>query len=257
MNAAVQLAVADDAVFRRKAEQEELRQRIGAGTSFVVHGEGGAGKTFLIQHVIQGSARILYCADSGSGQSVFRALAGELLAKKDPLLHRAWGRSASRVIKTKSTLALRGLVLDALRAGHYWVVLDHLRRTSASLASGVRDMVFYGNATIIGVSRSAHLEDLGFMASLFTLPSERMPIRSFGSEDAAEFAQQVASRAGLHAENLREFLRLVVERSGGLPGGIVAMIKMALFPKYRTGGHIKFAPLYIDFRLAWHAANAY
>ena len=32
---------------------------------------------------------------------------------------------------------------------------------------------------------------------------------------------------------------------------------MATLPKYRIDGHIKTSPLYIDFRLAWHAANAW
>ena len=45
--------------------------------------------------------------------------------------------------------------------------------------------------------------------------------------------------------------------SHGSPGAIIRMVEMATLPKYRIDGHIKTSPLYIDFRLAWHAANAW
>ena len=100
------------------------------------------------------------------------------------------------------------------------------------------------------------MEDLGFLASCFSLRSDQMLIRSFPPDLAHEFAKQVAVRLGFYAENGGEFLEKVVASSGGQPGNMIALIKMALLPRYRTAEMIKFAPLYIDFRLAWHAANA-
>jgi hypothetical protein len=241
----------------RDRELTELRRRIRQDKSFLVHGESGAGKTFLVRLAAREFPRILYCADSSAGQPVFHSLARELLAANDHVLRRACGRSGAEMIKEKSTLALRGLVMDALHGGRYWVVLDHLSRTSAGLASDVRDMMFWGHTPVLVVARSTHMEDLGFLTALFCLPEERMHVRPFDLATASAFTEQVAALYGFDASNRDDFLRRVVQLSDRLPGRIVTLIKMGLLSRYRTGGHVKFSPLYIDFRLAWHAANAY
>jgi hypothetical protein len=243
---------ASESVFGRDAELAELRQRLCAGSSFVLHGEAGAGKTFLLRHALWDKPRTLYCDDSGSGKSVFFTLASAMLAAKEPCLRRACGRAGAQALKVKSAVALRGLVLNALHDQPHWVVLDHLQRTSASLAADIREIMYWGNSSIIAVARSSHMEDLGFLASFFGVQSERMRLRPFAPAVAQEFAQLLADRAGLWAANREEFLGKVVEHSGGLPGRITAMIEMAALPRYRSAGsHIKFAPLYIDFRLSW------
>jgi len=52
------------------------------------------------------------------------------------------------------------------------------------------------------------------------------------------------------AQNQQEVRQKVVEYSGGNPGGIIAMVKMATQQKYRSNERVKLSPLYIDFRLA-------
>jgi hypothetical protein len=241
-----------ETVFGRDAELAELRRRLRAGTSFVLHGDAGAGKTFLLRHALRGERRVLYCGDSGNGKCVFFTLASAMLAAKEPRLRRACGRAGVQALKIKSAIALRGLVLDALHDQPHWVVLDHLQRTSAGLAADIREILFWGNSFLIAVARSPHMEDLGFLASFFGVQSEKMRVRPFAPAVAKKFAQLLADRAGLSASNREEFLDKVVEHSGGLPGAITAMVQMAALPRYRSGGtHIKFAPLYIDFRLSW------
>ncbi len=248
---------ADAFVFGRGAELQELRRRLQERTSFLVHGDSGAGKTFLLETVRSRQARILYCRDSGSGQFIFLALANALLAVNARRIRHACGRAGAQVLKSKSTMSLRGLVMDSLREDEYRVVLDHLRRTSAGLAADVREIIFRGDTPVTAVARSAHMEDLGFLTTFFLLQSDQMLIRPFPPDLAREFAEQTAAQMGLYAENRSQFLERMLERSGRLPGNIVALIKMALLPRYRTAGYIKFSPLYIDFRLAWHTANAW
>jgi len=255
MNASKQ-PVSNDVIYGRAVELDELRRRLRGGPSFVIFGDSGAGKTLLLKCAIQDHPCVLYCPDSTTGQSVFRHLAHALLLAKDPHISRACGRYGTRKLEAKSTLQLRGLVMDAIAAGHYWAVLDHLRQPSASLASDIRDMMFRGNTSVVAVARSAHMEDLGYLASFFALRSEKMHIRPFERQIATEFAERCARQSGLAASNREEFLKRVVEFSGGLPGNIVALIKMALLQKYRTAEYVKAVPLYIDFRLARHAANA-
>jgi hypothetical protein len=245
-----------DALFGRNVELNELQRRLRLGPSFVVYGDSGAGKTLLLRCTTNESSRFLYCPDSTTGQSVFRHLAHALLAARDPHIRRACGRYGAHKIEASTTLQLRGLVMDAIAAGHYWAVLDHLRQPSASLASDIRDMMFRGNTSVVAVARSAHMEDLGYLASFFALRSEKMHVRPFDHQLATEFVHQCANNVGLAASNREELLSRVVELAGGLPGNIVSLIRMASSPKYRTADYVMIAPLYIDFRLAWHAANA-
>jgi len=241
-------------VFGREKELAELRRRLSTRASFVLHGRSGAGKTFLLRHVLCAFPNVLYCPDSPAAQSVFQSLATELVSAKNRRAQHSLHKG--RTIKNKSTVTLRGIVLEALRDGDYWVVFDHLQAPAAALSADIRDIMFYGNTRVLAVARSAHMEDLGFLAPIFVLRSERMPLPNFGRSEARRFAEESAQLEGLIASNLSDSLDRIVELSDGSPGAIVAMIKMALLPRYRIQGHIKISPLYIDSRLAWHAANA-
>jgi AAA ATPase domain len=245
-----------DGVFGRDRELAELRRRLEVRESFVLHGPPGAGKTFLLRQVISSFPRVLYCDDTSISQGMFRGLATELLRDKNRHVASKLGRGGAE-LRRKSAIAVRGIVLDALHEGSYSAVLDHLRCPSAALACDIRDLRNWGNTCVIAVARSAHMEEMGYTRSYFALQSERMELKNFDGKEALAFAEYLAQRSALYASNREEFLRKVVEFSSGAPGAIATMISMASLPQYRCGDHIKVSPLYIDSRLAWHAANAY
>jgi hypothetical protein len=242
-------------LFGRRKELDELIRRFSTRESFVLYGVSGTGKTFLLHHVTGASPNVLYCPDSSAAQLVFQSLATGLLMARDHYARRSLHNG--RTLRNKSTIALRGIVLTSLREGSYRIVLDHLRAPAAGLASDIRDIMFYGGTPVVAVSRSPHMEDLGFLAPLFVLGSERMELPTFSRGETAKFACEVAQRMHLAAMNLTDFLERIVTLSQGSPGAIIAMVQMAARSKYRSDGYIKTSPLYIDFRLAWHSANAW
>jgi hypothetical protein len=166
-----------DFVFGRDKEIAELRERLSARESFVLHGSSGTGKTFLLQRVTQALPGTLYCSDAASPQVVFQSLALALLASRDRFVRSCFRNP--RVVNTKSAISLRGIVLDALRRGTYLVVLDHLRGPAAALSADARDLMFYGGTPVVAVARSAHMEDLGFFDSYI-----RVALRTY---EAGEF----------------------------------------------------------------------
>ncbi len=245
----------DDFVFGRQEEMAELRQRLSARKSFVLHGPSGSGKTFLLHRVVCNLPEVLYCPQAASPQLVVHSLALRLVELRD-----RYTKSSLRnaqAVKLKSTISLRGIVLEAVRRGRYFVVLDHLQGPAAALSADTRDLMFYGETPIIAVARSAHMEDLGFLTPMFPMRAERMRLSNFGHPEATQFAEEIACRIDLWATNLPEFLERVVDLSHGSPGAILQMLRMARIPRYRLNGYIKTSPLYIDFRLGWHAANAW
>lgn len=241
-------------LFRRDKEIAELGQRLSERKSFVLHGPSGSGKTFLLRRVIQAFPGVLYCPDAASPLLVFQSLTLALLASKDRFV-RSHFRNL-QAVRNSSSISLRGVVLDAVRRENYFVVLDHLCGPAAALSAETRDLMFYGGTPVAAVARSAHMEDLGFLTPIFALRTERMRLANFTRPEATQFAGEISRRFQIHAFNLPEFLERIIELSQGSPGAIRRMIQMAMLPKYRLDGYIKTSPLYIDFRLAWHAENA-
>jgi hypothetical protein len=98
------------------------------------------------------------------------------------------------------------------------------------------------------------MEDTGFLQPLYSDRHDRYELKKFDSATAEQFAQAMVKRAELSASNMKEFLGKVLELSEGNPGAILSMLQMAKYPKYRSDEHIKFSPLYIDFRMNWSPA---
>jgi hypothetical protein len=242
--------MATESIFGRDADLERLRHMLGKRRSFLLHGPTGVGKSLLARQLASESNDILYCSDSATPQTIFRTLAAELLNRRAARVVKAFGRLER--IKQMSAVSLKGVVVDALATGTYWIVLDHLRCPSQILASSVRELANRGSTPVLAITRSAHMEDVGFLRSMFAGGSEKYSLLNFESDTALVFAENIATRVALTTSNTSEFLDKVVKYSGGNPGAIIAMLNMTKNPKYRSNdGRIKLSPLYIDFRLGW------
>jgi hypothetical protein len=237
-------------IFDREEERQGIRQRLAKRRPFLIHGPAGVGKTLLLRSVLSEFPSILYCEDSATTHTMFRSLAHSLLRLDNP--HARTVFRNEEAIKTKSAVSLKGIVMDALNQGEYSVVLDHLKRPSYSFAAAVREIMGWGSTPVSAVGQSSHMEDVGFLQTLYSDRSEKYEVRNFETSVAEQFARELVARAGLSASNLSEFLDKVLEFSDGNPGAIGAMIEMANYPKYRSDEHIKITPLYIDFRMNWN-----
>lgn len=236
------------AIFGRDTELAELKRRLAEPKPFLFHGPSGIGKTLLLKSCCAGTA-VLYTAASKSPQALFRSVAELLYEIGDPTTRRIL---AGTLPSAKSARSLKGVVLDALRANQRTLVIDQLLRPSQATGGAVREMMHAG-AVIVSVARSAHMEDAGYVLALYPYKEEKLEIRPFDPKTALEFATTNANDFGILAENRQEFLERVVEYGKGNPGVMLALLRKAVQPKYRTGDHIKIAPLYIDFRLEWNA----
>ena len=206
-------------------------------------------------HVMPAVGHVLYCPASSSPQAVFRCLAELLVARCDATILRIC-HGHSDFLLGKSSISLKGIVINTLRAGNYLIVLDHLNRPSPVLAAMVSEVMLSCSTPIVAVARSVHMEDAGFVSPLLPDRSERLAIKNFDSDVAKAFALEVCSRQQLSAENLNSVLDSMIKSSEGNPGAILRMIAMAKQSKYRSDDHIKWSPLYIDFLMEWAAANA-
>jgi DNA polymerase III delta prime subunit len=240
-------------IYNRENEKQAIRQRLEKRRPFLIHGPTGVGKTLLLRSLLPEFPSALYCEDSAAMHVVFRSLANSLLHLRSPRARTAFRNEEA--IKTKSTISLKGIVMDALNEEQYTIVLDHLRHPSHSFAAAVREMMAWGSTPVCAVARSSHMEDTGFLQPLYSDRSEKYEIRNFEKSVAEQFAREVVRHTNLTASNMNEFLDKILQFSEGNPGAIVALVETAKHPKYRSAEHIKISPLYIDFRMNWRVAG--
>jgi predicted AAA+ superfamily ATPase len=72
------------AIFDRVEEVEQLRQRLAARRSFLLHGPAGVGKSTLLSLLWPQFPNVLYCAQNPTSQALYRNLARLLLAASHP-----------------------------------------------------------------------------------------------------------------------------------------------------------------------------
>lgn len=234
-------------IFDREEERQRIDQFLVKRRPFLLFGPSGVGKTLLLCNVLSEFRSVLYCDDSSTTNVVFRSLAHSLLRLGSPRAKKSFRDEDA--IATKSAVSLKGIVMDALREGDYSVMLDHLKRPSYSFAAAVREIMSCGSTPVSAVARSSHMEDTGFLQPIYGDRSQKCEIRNFDDTTAEQFAQETIKRRGLSGSNIAEFLNKVLEFSAGNPGAIITMVDMARYPKYRSQGHIKISPLYIDYRM--------
>ena len=241
--------VARPTIFDRVEEIEQLRQRLAGRRPFLFHGPTGVGKTLLLSLVLPEFPDILYSSQNPTPQALYRNLAGLLLAADHPVFTKACPNSLLS-LQAKTAVSMKGLMRDALWNSKYLVVLDHLVRPSQSLAASIRELMLNWSVPVVAVSRSTHMEDVGFVLPLFPDRTEKFGVRNFDPDTAQLFATTYAERKGLIAENLGQFLGKIVEYSDGNPRAMLKMIHLAKDPKYSHGNQIKITPLYIDYKIA-------
>ncbi|HVZ16927.1 MAG TPA: AAA family ATPase, partial [Terriglobales bacterium] len=147
-------------VFGRDEELQEIRCRLAKRKPLLIHGPEGVGKTFLIKHLLPEFPDFIYCEESATIQSVFRAVMEALWERGDGRVRQSCGRSGRTAIRSKSATNVKGVVMEALHDAHYCIILDHLKRPPYAFAAGVREMLNWGGTPVITLAQSCHMEDV-------------------------------------------------------------------------------------------------
>lgn len=209
----------------------------------LVFGEEGVGKTRLLEVFVKTQPHALYVGRVRAPRDLVFGLIERLQS-----LNRRDLRLPGNP-KSLTTSSLKGVIQRSLDQAPFLLVLDHLSGPSRVVTGMIKEMNYYGRTPIIFASRTPHMEDIGTLQPMCADRSERIELKNLSPAIALEFAQREADRTALWASNLEQALHSFVEWSGGNPGSILHMIKMAHLPKYRLGDQIKAHVLYLDYRM--------
>ncbi len=220
----------------RERELDRLKTMLHARKSFLLYGPVGVGKTVLISSAVVGFPNMLVCTACSSVKNFFVQLVAALAERKEKSVVGSLGSTSLVAVKSKSTVALKGIAARALVSHSHTVILDQLGFVSHTFATAIRHFSSETNTPIVAIGRSVHMEDIGFIANMFPDKSERMEIKNFDSACATEFATGVVNKYGIHADNLQEVIHKIVEFSDGNPG---AMLWMAQMASKRSTGQIR------------------
>ena len=228
----------------REEELDRLLKQAMQRKSMLVYGAEGAGKSRLLRRFVEGQPLALYVAQIRSPRELLLALLQAMHSANEQI-------EAPENSSALSSTSLKGIAHRALDAQPFLMVLDHLEGPSRIVTGTIKDLHFFGRTPVIFASRSPHMEDIGDLRPLCALKSERVEIANWPQPIALEFAQRQAVSLQLRASNLDAILPQLVEWSGGNPGAILQMLKMAQLPQYRAGEQIKAHILYVDYRMGY------
>ena len=219
----------------RRQEGKALLAAIKSRQSRLILGPPGIGKTRLIEECL-----------ATSGASAIRV-------EQPPVLHYLLmslavelgcvsGRYSNLIHAT--SVHLKALVLDVLRAKPHCVILENLDHGDPRIYRFLQDVYYVPNACLIVTSRSANR--IGYVSRLLWDPRERIELKPLTGAESRRLFDLAARIFGLDSYEPDEFRDKVIEAAHGNPGQIIAMCRMATRPEYRAGRYIKFLPLRID-----------
>jgi hypothetical protein len=226
----------------RTVELERLISRAQERKPLLIFGPEGVGKTRLLQEFARIHALALYVPQAKSPHDLLLSLVESLRAKLGV-------RSLPSHTSTMSTSGLKGTVDRALNARPFLLIVDQLQGPSRVVTKIVKELAYYGRTPIFFSARSPHMEDIGALQALCHDKKERLEMMNWPPEIALEFARREGERLDLWANNLDVALQSIAHLSGGNPGSILGMLKMASRTQYRVDNQIKFHVLYLDYRM--------
>ncbi|MFZ0962332.1 MAG: hypothetical protein WAO35_15650 [Terriglobia bacterium] len=223
----------------------------------LICGPAGVGKTALISKALaelpDDIAQGVIFVDGIDGlQPFLRALLQNLHEAGDATLRkqlRAEGVGAGGFkswLKSRCTSRLKGAIYRSMQAANYWVFLDHVPPLTLAVAKVVRELVWMRSTPVYLAARGLTTEEIGHAVKIYWNDRQRLALEPLHESAARELLESCIRRLGLARLDLAGFREAVLSMSGGNPGVLVKMCKLAAEPRYRYGSRIKTKLIHID-----------
>ena len=219
----------------RQAEVYALARAIRSRQSRLILGPTGIGKTRLLEEALSHyhGPHSLLCAPG---------VLHELLVRLAEVLRCRTARYPS--LRDATSIALKGVVLDALRAEPRPVLLEDVEHADPRMYRFLQEVYHLPGNCLIVTARSR--DCLGHLRKLLWDPRDEISLKPLTPPECNRLFDAATSKFGLGSLDLEDFRHKVLASARGNPGQILEMCRLAARPEYQNGRHIKFLPLRMD-----------
>lgn len=255
----------------RDREFDFLVKTIQSGASVILHGESGIGKTELLRRVEaffdqeETATHILYVSPTRTLNDAVKGLALHIVkavrpSKEMECVRKKFGKSdddsVRRWIEHSTGALCRGMVLRAFREDRFAILWDDVGFLSQTFCEFVKRLMREFKVPQVFAGQSAHMESVGYISKVLCGPGERLALPVLDDRNTRLLIEHCMKANALRPARVNDFVEQLWELSGGIPGRIVKMCRMAALDKYRCGREIKLRLIHIDSQLNdWVCSN--
>jgi hypothetical protein len=248
--------------FGRGAEIEAIQAHIKGRKHLHIHGERGAGKSFLLQWACNNWRRIdntlspIYCSDSRTLREILFQICSFLLRRFNRLrcvdkFGRIRDYRSCDELTGADMTELRQMVFRNIQREPVCLICDHLEHVTPKMHSLITD--FMNRALVITASRQSwEVADYAFSGSLSyhsLYIAKKLCLPNLNRHDAFRLMGRLAERMPLKEEDKDQLLNEVFHVTSGNPGKIKQIFNKAGMPEYRVDGQISLKLILIDLKM--------
>ena len=201
----------------------------------LIIGPAGIGKTRVLQESLSSSGLPFVFITKP-------VVLHDLLVRLAGCLHCRSGRFAD--LRHATTVHLKPLVLNTLRATPHCVILENVERVEPRMYRFLQELSYVPDTCLIATVRSGNC--MGHLRKLFWDPREELALKPLTHRESIGLFEDACRVFRLDLFDLDDFRQKVIHAARGNPGQILGMCRLAGQSEYRNGRHIKFVPLRID-----------
>ncbi len=215
----------------RDKEIEGIIGAVSQRKNLFLSGPGGAGKTFIVKHVLQETDAkcMLY---SGDCTTIKTSIAGFLEGDYD-----------SSFLSCQNVLSLRKLFYKKIQKENPYLVFDHIGRVGPRFFSYLENLL--DEHPVLIIARSPDPGDIGDL-SLLLFSFDKLEVQNMHRKHAYELITHFIESYELVIDKVDYFRKEVFRLSSGNPAVIREICQYAKKDEYKVGDEMKLNLLNLD-----------
>jgi len=242
----------------RDNEIGSIKSYINEIKSFHIYGQGGAGKTAILEYIYQNwvdmntSLIPIFCRTSSTLKEILLPIAGVLLQRSRSLANIDKFRRIKEIyresdLKEVNSRELKNMIFNNIGYKKFCIILDHLDCVTPRINTFLTPLK--DRAVMITASRQSwDIADCNFFARLdycfWLLP--KVQIKNLSKHDSFLLTKQTIGDTSTLGETL---FSEIYHITNGNPGLTKKIIAKAILPKYLINGQINLKLIMIDLKI--------
>ncbi len=228
--------------------------------SLLIWGAAGTGKTELVRALFdrlpESAARgCLYVEEAAAPRELLCQLivrlreAGDRHVRERAGIPAGDGPALIGWLRRQRFSRLKAIFYPAVKAGEYWIFLDHMRPFTHAMLHVMEAIRRVGKTPVYLLARGYQRKEIGEAARPYWHDKQRLALGPLPVQAARVLVRECMQDHGLSRFHSKDFAAEVLNLSDRLPGALVKMCGLACDPRYRSTDRIKTRLIHLDYLL--------